>query len=338
MKTPLVSILTPAYNAEPWIADSIRSALRQTWPRTEIIVVDDGSSDGTLSVASTFTKEGVTVVSQNKSGASAARNHAYSLCQGDYIQWLDADDLLAPDKISRQMEFAQSAKDPFTLWASEWGRFLYRIKRAEFVPTPLWEDLSPLEWLLRKMTLNVWMQPGNWLVSRELTEAAGPWDERLSFDDDGEYFCRVLLKCNQVKFVRGARAFYRATGPGSLSSVDYSDNKLESAWRSIRLHIQSLLQLEDSPRTRNAAVTFLQTWLPLFDPHRTDIIAEMQHHARMLGGEVAYLKLIEPLRRKFAWMEGIFGRNFAYWAQRRLPHFKHFVVRHWDRTLFQLGY
>jgi glycosyltransferase involved in cell wall biosynthesis len=335
---PLVSILTPAYNAEPWIAETITSALQQTWPRKEIIVVDDGSTDGTLSVASKFSKDGVTVVSQKNSGASAARNHAYSLCHGDYIQWLDADDLLAPDKIARQIEFAETVKNPYKLLASEWGRFLYRTKSARFISTPLWNDLSPLEWLVRKMTLNVWMQPGCWLVSRELTDAAGPWDERLSFDDDGEYFCRILLKSQGVSFVRGAKAFYRATGPGSLSSVDYSSKKLESAWTSLQLHIQYLLGLEDNPRTRNAAVSFLQTWHYIFDPHRVDIIAEMQHLARTLGGEIEYLPLVEGLRWKFAWMQGIFGFRFAYWAQRRLPQFKHLVVRHWDKTLFQLGY
>src|SRR5580698_6294848 len=136
MKEPLVSILTPAYNAEQWIADAITSALRQKWPRKEIIVVDDGSTDHTLSIASKFSKEGVKVISQPNRGASAARNHAYSLCRGDYIQWLDADDVLAPDKVSRQLEIAEIAKNPLLLLSSEWGRFLYRTTRAQFIPTP----------------------------------------------------------------------------------------------------------------------------------------------------------------------------------------------------------
>ena len=334
---PLVSILIPAYNAEPWISDAISSALRQTWQNKEIIVVDDGSTDQTLAVASPFAKEGVTVISQNNRGASSARNHAYSMCQGDYIQWLDADDMLALDKISRQMEFAESIKNPRVLLSSEWGRFLYRIKRARFIPTELWQDQTALDWLLRKMTLNIWMQPGSWLVSRELSEAAGPWDERLSFDDDGEYFCRVLLKCQGIAFVPGARTFYRAC-PGSLSSVDSSDRKLESAWLSIRLHIKYLQQMEDSERTRDAAVGFLQTWLNIFNPYRMDIIEQMQKLAKRLGGEVKCLRLVEPLRWKFAWMEGVFGRRLAFWAQRRLPQVKHFVARHWDRTLCHLGY
>ena len=262
---PLVSILIPAYNAEPWISDSIKSALRQTWPHKEIIVVDDGSTDGTLAVASQFSGDGVTVVSQKNRGASAARNHAYSLCHGDYVQWLDADDILAPDKISRQTEFAQATKKPFLLLSSEWGRFNYRTTTAQFIPTALWQDLSPVEWLLRKMTFNVWMQPGSWLVSRELMDAAGPWDERLSFDDDGEYFCRVISKSQGVPFVRGAKIFYRLTGPASLSCVDNSSKKMESAWLSIRLQIQYLRQLEDTERGRKGG---------------RHIPADMVHHVR----------------------------------------------------------
>src|SRR5436309_10735842 len=91
--TPLVSILIPAYNAERWIADTVRSALAQTWPRREIIIVDDGSRDQTLQVAQQFASKNVSVVAQENQGASAARNKAFELCQGDYIQWLDADDL-----------------------------------------------------------------------------------------------------------------------------------------------------------------------------------------------------------------------------------------------------
>src|SRR5947207_14277041 len=97
---PLVSILIPGYNAERWIGDSIRSALAQTWPRKEIIIVDDGSRDRTLSVAQQFACGNVLVVSQPNQGASAARNKGYELCQGDYIQWLDADDLLSADKVA----------------------------------------------------------------------------------------------------------------------------------------------------------------------------------------------------------------------------------------------
>src|SRR6266481_1373366 len=127
---PLVSILIPAYNAGPWIGDTIKSALNQTWPRKEIIVVDDGSRDETVAIARQFTSNDVTVISQENQGASAARNKALQLCQGDYIQWLDADDLLAPDKIQRQLAVLGEVEDKRVLLSSPWAYFNYRSKRA----------------------------------------------------------------------------------------------------------------------------------------------------------------------------------------------------------------
>src|SRR5713101_6428833 len=101
---PLVSILIPAYNAQSWIGETLQSAISQTWDRKEIIVVDDGSKDDTLAIARQFESCGVRVVTQKNQGAAAARNKAFSLSQGDFIQWLDADDLLASDKITKQLE------------------------------------------------------------------------------------------------------------------------------------------------------------------------------------------------------------------------------------------
>src|SRR5207253_7146402 len=154
---PLVSILIPAYNAGPWIGDTIKSALNQTWPRKEIIVVDDGSRDETVAIARQFTSNDVTVISQENQGASAARNKALQLSQGDYIQWLDADDLLAPDKIERQLESVDYSQSNRVLLCSAWGHFCYRSYKARFVRTSLWQDLQPVEWLVRKMDDNARM-------------------------------------------------------------------------------------------------------------------------------------------------------------------------------------
>jgi glycosyltransferase involved in cell wall biosynthesis len=326
---PLVSILIPAYNAGPFIAGTIRSAQRQLWPRKEIIVVDDGSKDNTLAVARKFAGPEVTVVTQKNAGAATARNHAFSLAQGDYIQWLDADDLLAADKISRQMEVAEGCADKKKLFSSEWGQFMYRPRCARFKTTALCADQGPLEWLLHKMGENLHMQPATWLVSRELTEAAGKWDERLSLDDDGEYFCRVILSSSGIRFVPGAKSFYRLSGVSSLSNVDQSDKKLESLWLSMRLHVGYLRSLEDSPRVRAACVAYLGNWLQYFDPARPDILAEAGQLAREMGGTVK----LPGLRPKYAWLEKVFSRRTAYRAQVLLPNLKMSVARSWDRAM-----
>lgn len=171
---PLVSILIPAHNAEKWITESIRSAIAQTWPYKEIIVVDDGSTDRTAEVARRFASKEVAVVSTENQGAAAARNHALQFSQGDYIQWLDADDILAPDKIQRQLAALRKIDSKRILLSSAWAYFNYRTERARFVTTSLWQDLSPVEWLVRKMGEGLYMQTATWLTSRELTQATVP--------------------------------------------------------------------------------------------------------------------------------------------------------------------
>lgn len=330
--TPLVSILIPAYNAEEWLAETLRSAVEQTWPCKEIIVVDDGSRDGTLALARTFESDCVKVFTQKNQGAAATRNNAFGLCKGDYIQWLDADDLLAPDKIARQMQALNDPPNKKILLSGEWGRFMYRPDRAEFVPTALWCDLSKTEWLIRKMSQNVYMQTASWLVSRELTESAGPWNTRLLGDDDGEYFCRVLLASEGVHFVPGAKIYYRSSGSGSLSYIGSSDRKRDAQWLSMQLHIGYLSSLEDSKRARNACVKFLQNWMFNFYPERLDIFEQAEEMARNLGGQLE----IPHLSWKYSWIRAIFGWRIARRAQLFLQNLKWSLVRRWDKTLFRI--
>ena len=329
---PLVSILIPAYNAEAWISDTLRSAVAQSWEPKEIIVVDDGSTDGTLAVARQFESETVRVVTQKNQGAAATRNAAFSLCKGDYIQYLDADDLMGPEKIASQMEALGQSPDKRTLLSGSWGNFMYRYYRTKFIPSALWCDLSPVEWLLRKMRLNLYMQTASWLVSRELAEAAGPWDTRLLGDDDGEYFCRVLLASSGVRFVPGARVYYRASGPGSLSYIGHSDKKALAQWHSMELHINYIRSLEDSPRVRDACVTYLQNWLFFFFPERPDLVRQAEEMAASLGGKLQPPKL----SWKYSWIAALFGRQQAKRAQIVLPRMKWSLIRHWEKILFQI--
>ena len=127
-KEPLVSILIPAYNAQDWLADTIRSAIAQTWPRKEIVVIDDGSTDDTFSVASRFASKDVKVERTANAGASAARNRAYEHAQGDYIQWLDADDLLGADKVERQLRALREGDTARTLLSSAEGGASVRVR------------------------------------------------------------------------------------------------------------------------------------------------------------------------------------------------------------------
>jgi len=329
---PLVSILIPAYNAQEWIAETIESALRQTWARKEIIIVDDGSKDQTLAAARRFASHNVAVISHENQGAAATRNLALASCQGDYIQWLDADDLLAPNKIESQMVAAQQC-GVRTLISGPWGAFRFRVSKARFSATPLCADLSPVEWLLRKMGQNLHMQTATWLTSRQLTETAGPWNTNLLSDDDGEYFCRVLLASNGVRFVPEARVFYRITGSSRLSHIGFSQRKIDAMFLSMQLHIRYIRSLEDSERVRAACVQYMQNWLMVFYPERMDIVVQLRELAEELGG-----RLNDPkVRWKYSWIDRLFGLETAKRAQVVLPGAKASVINAWDKALHRMG-
>ena len=295
-------------------------------------MVDDGSTDRTAEVARRFASKGVTLFSTENKGLSAGQNHAFAQSQGDYIQFLDADDLLASDKIERQLAALRETDSKRLLLSSPWAPFYYRTCHAQFLRNSLWQDLSPVDWLLRKMGQNLHMQNATWLVSRELAVAAGPWDTRLQYDQDGEYFARVLLASEGTRFVPGTGIFYRATGAGSISYIGNSNAKKESLLLSMKLHIQYLRSLENSERVQLACLQYLQNWYHHFYPDRADLVTELHALAAQLDGHLE----MPRLRWKYAWMKPVFGWKTAKWAQNALPQFKNSFIRQCDRAMYEL--
>ena len=327
----LVSILIPAYNAEKWIGYTIRSAISQTWPRKEIIIVDDGSSDKTLAIAKQFESGFLKVISQENRGAAAARNKALGYAQGDYIQWLDADDLLASNKISEQMKVIAIDQTPLTLYSSPHGVFYSRPEKAIFVPNSLWQDLIPVKWLIHKFSENLWMCPAGWLISRRMAEKGGPWDERLSLNDDGEYFCRIVSLSDGIKFVREARCYYRRSGYNQLS-MSTSESSAESLLLSTKLCIRYLRSVEDSERTKRASLILLHSCLPRFYSHKTELLEEINTIAFELGGE-----LTPPqLSWKFNQLSRLIGRKAADRVMSVGRKLKLLTAIKWDEIVYRI--
>lgn len=329
----LVSVLIPAYNAEKWISDTIKSAIDQTWPNKEIFVVDDGSKDKTFEIAKSMECKIVKVITQQNTGACGSRNKALSYAQGDYIQWLDADDLLHPEKIALQMKRGGEGCDSGSLLTCAWGKFFFSRQKTKFIPDSLWQDLAPIDWIIRKFEDNVWMNPAVWLVSRRLTELAGPWDERLSIsgDDDGEYICRVVAASERVNFVCDAKCYYRIGNVGSLDwRMGESQERIESFLLSLSLSIGHLLSLEDSERTRHACVAYLQTWLQFFYPENLLMTERIRNQAQELGGE-----LQNPVvSLKYGLIKSAFGWNATKKVMRNWRKIKLIIEKNWDRLLY----
>ena len=134
----LVSIITPCFNSEKYISQAIQSVISQTHENWELLLVDDCSSDETFAILLNFTSQDARIKAfklDNNSGAGVARNFAIQQVQGNYIAFLDADDLWKPEKLEKQLNFMQTQNIPFTFsfyeTIDETGNF-----RNEILTTP----------------------------------------------------------------------------------------------------------------------------------------------------------------------------------------------------------
>ncbi|MFC1795951.1 glycosyltransferase family 2 protein [Pseudomonadota bacterium] len=253
MHRPEVSAIIPAFNAEPFIAQSIQSVLDQSFHDFEVIVVDNRSTDRTSVIAEQFDDPRICVIKCHRQGAGAARNTGLECSSGVYVQFLDADDLLAQNKFELQLKTIKSKDPKGTVASCEWARFEDNLSSAYLAPESVWATEDPVEWIISSLGGGGMMHSGAWLVHRDLIEAAGPWDESLSLHDDGEFFTRVLLQAESQQFVSGTRVYYRNV-PGGLSGKR-DRNAIESAFRVCQSQDGHLLARRDDYRAREAIAT-----------------------------------------------------------------------------------
>ncbi len=255
MNSRLVSVLVPCYNAERFIADTLRSVAAQTYQPIEIVVVDDGSTDRSCEIVQSLAVPNLKLVVQENRGQTAALNAAMAHATGEFVQFLDADDLISPRKIELQM--ARLAAHPGCVASAAWGRFFDVPEQTRLDVESVWRDMESLDWLAESRVTGLGMMfPALWLVPMSLVKSIGPWDESLTLNNDAEYFTRVLLASDGVIFCRGAMCYYRSGISGSLSG-----HKSAAAWRS-QFRVNELCESyvrgrEDSERMRRA---FSLTW------------------------------------------------------------------------------
>ena len=227
---PNVSILIPAYNAERWITQAVHSALHQGRGNVEVIVVDDGSTDGSLSALRAFGDRILLEVGPNR-GATSARNRLLSLARGEWIQYLDADDYLLPNKISGQL--AELAGDPITdviygpvivEWHSQSGFTAGLL----VIPPPHdpWAQLA------------LWQLPqtGAPLFRRQALLDVGGWCEDQPCCQEHELYLRLLMAGKNFKYSDAGGAVYRRFETGTLSTTNMS-----RVWRE-RLKIEQRIE------------------------------------------------------------------------------------------------
>lgn len=279
----LVSICIPCRNSAPYIAQAVDSILGQSWPHIEIIIVDDGSTDGTAEILQTYRLPQIHVISESLCSAAKSRNRALSVAQGDWIKFFDADDLLSPLAIERQIE---RLRDQVTAVASSaWGRFYGDdISTFRLNPQSVWRDMDSRDWLVEAWAdAQPMTQPGMFLIPRPLLEMVGGWDESLSLIDDFEFFARLFCHATEVLFADEAILYYRSGIHGSLSALK-SRTGIESAFHSLIKGTDYLLQHRSDPDARLSCANILQLFIYDAYPHHPDLRDQIQMKIKQLGG------------------------------------------------------
>jgi glycosyltransferase involved in cell wall biosynthesis len=214
MITPgLVSVVIPCYNAAPYVAVTIDSALDQQGVNVEIIVVDDGSSDGSGDVvASRF--PGVLLYRTDNRGPSAARNYGTERCNGEFIQYLDADDLLAPRKLETQMRALRQSNGEVAY--GDWLKFRLLPDGTRIVEERFERQLgrSPDIDLFTRF----WCPPAAYLIRRSAVDRVGGWHPCLPVIQDARFMLDCALNGSQFVYCAGLMAEYRVHRRDSVST------------------------------------------------------------------------------------------------------------------------
>ncbi len=220
MSDPLVSVLIPLYNAENYLSECLDSVVNQIYKNLEVIIVNDGSTDNSLPIANEYADryEWIKVYSQKNSGAASARNKAFLHSTGNYIQYLDADDILHPDKILTQIQrLGAFDYDPDIVATSKWTRFSSDIKNAVFPELVVYRDYeNTLKFLCESWENAQNMVIHTWLISRKIHENVA-WNENMIALDDNLFFANIVLGATSIAFVPDSLVYWRQDNLDSLS-------------------------------------------------------------------------------------------------------------------------
>ena len=207
---PLVSVIVPSYNVERFLPDAVASVRRQMWKELELIIVDDGSTDGTAELAARFAAEDprVRVVRKPNGGLSSARNAGIAAARGELVCFLDADDMLLPEKINRQVAFLELFPGCDLVYSDYYvgddilNPVFLKCKRPPAVP-------------MREILAHCnWFGPMSPLVRSRLLAKVGGFDEELTSSEDWDYWIRAS-RCGVLAYLPGPVGVYR-THPGQM--------------------------------------------------------------------------------------------------------------------------
>lgn len=240
----LVSVVIPVFNAQDWISETLQSVLAQTYKNIELIIIDDGSTDSTPAIIQTLLASSSLpghVICQKNRGPSAARNRGWHAASGQWIQFLDADDVLAPRKI--EVQITNPAARTADIVYSNWGRLTYAAgcwQRSEEVRSPFIGRSAVADVLLDCNFL----QLGSQLFNVCALIRAGGFDESCTLIEDVELCLRLAMDgAVFTKVETESPVFWYRDRPRSLSK--------SSGERFVEACVRNAKSAEDYLKTRS---------------------------------------------------------------------------------------
>jgi glycosyltransferase involved in cell wall biosynthesis len=285
-----VSIIIPAFNASEYIDKTIESVLQQTWENWELIIVNDGSTDRTQDVVRPYLRDPRIIYhEQTNQGCSGAKNTGLRISTGSFIQYLDADDLLSKEKIHEQVSIIKNNFSCVAVCKTKVFELNSADSSEEIDTDFLYDTDNTFDFLLNLYGLKGkigMIQPNAFLISRELSDKAGYWDMSISPspDEDGEYFCRVLLNAKSIRFAPSGINYYRKNIKNVASlSRQKSFIHTQGALRSLELKAQHLLSIEHSERVLQVIALHYAGFTYLYHADFPELCREAEREMSRLG-------------------------------------------------------
>ena len=240
---PLISIIIPSYNRENLLSETLDSVMEQTYTNWECIVIDDRSTDSTNAILKEYSDRDnrFIVISkplEMKQGASVSKNLGLQLARGEYIQFLDSDDILAENKLEKQFE-ALKKENEKVISVCITSNFKERNDAIilDFDRKDYQNFKNSEEYFEIISEIGGYYAPESFLISKGLIDFSGHWNENLTLNDDGEFFFRIIYNSYKIVFINDTYVRHRQSTGDNLSTLNsfQKATSLLNSWKIIEV-------------------------------------------------------------------------------------------------------
>jgi len=295
---PTVSVVIPAYNAERTILETIASVQNQTFSDFEIIIINDGSKDRTLEIIQSVSDEKIKIISCENSGVCEARNRGISHACGEFVSFIDADDLWTPEKLEDQLNALRNKTDADVAYS--WTYFFYEQTGDKKPGEPTFYEGNILPFLLKN---NFIASGSNILLRKDAISQIGNFDPTFPHCADWDFYLRLAAQCNYV-LVPKHQIIYRQ------STTSMTSTKLEDIERQLLLMLDKTYKFipDDLKNLKRHSLSWVYQYCAQ---------QYLQYNTNLAGVRTASQKFAKALQIRPQILLEDYGQSLVRWLVKR---------------------